>query len=42
LSIRNLPNVQLLYSNTLNTRDLLSAKHVIITEEALKHLPETI
>ncbi len=42
LSIRNLPNVQLLYSNTLNTRDLLSAKHVIITEEALKHLTETI
>jgi len=42
LSIRNLPNVQLLYSNTLNTLDLLSAKHVIITEEALKHLTETI
>jgi large subunit ribosomal protein L4 len=42
LSIRNLPNVQLLYSNTLSIRDLLSAKHVIITEEALKHLRETI
>ena len=42
LSIRNLPNVQLLYSNTLSIRDLLSAKHVIITEEALKHLTETI
>ena len=42
LSIRNLPNVQLLYSSTLNIRDLLSAKHVVITEEALKHLTETI
>lgn len=42
LSLRNLPNVQLLYANTLNTRDLLSAKHVLLTEEALKHLTQTI
>lgn len=35
LSIRNLSNINLLYSNTLNIRDLLLAKKIIITEKAL-------
>jgi large subunit ribosomal protein L4 len=35
LSIRNLSNINLLYSNTLNIRDLLLAKNIIITEKAL-------
>ena len=42
LSVRNIPNVQLLYFNTLNVKDLLAAKHVIMTEEALTHITQTI
>jgi large subunit ribosomal protein L4 len=38
LSIRNIPNVQLLYANTVNLRDLLLAKHVVITEKALTNI----
>lgn len=41
LSIRNIPNVQLLYSNTLNLRDLLLAKHILITEKALTNITQT-
>ena len=40
LSIRNVPNVQLLYANTVNLRDLLLAKHVVITEKALTHITQ--
>jgi large subunit ribosomal protein L4 len=40
LSIRNVPNVQLLYANTINLRDLLLAKHVLITEKALTHITQ--
>ncbi len=35
LSLRNIPNTQLLYSNTLNLRDILLAKNIIVTESAL-------
>jgi large subunit ribosomal protein L4 len=35
LSLRNIPYLQLLYSETLNIRDLLLARQVIITEDAL-------
>ena len=41
LSLRNISNVQLLYSNTLNTRDLLLAKHLLITEDALLKITQT-
>ena len=40
LSVRNIPNVQLLYSNTINLRDLLLAKHVLITEKALTNITQ--
>jgi large subunit ribosomal protein L4 len=40
LSLRNVPNVQLLYANTINLRDLLLAKHVLITEKALTHITQ--
>jgi large subunit ribosomal protein L4 len=40
LSIRNIPNVQLLYANTVNLRDLLLAKHVVITEKALTNITQ--
>jgi large subunit ribosomal protein L4 len=41
LSLRNIPNTQLLYSNTLNLRDILLAKDIIITESALLKLTTT-
>lgn len=37
LSLRNVPYLQHLYSQTLNIRDLLLARQVIITEEALSN-----
>jgi large subunit ribosomal protein L4 len=37
LAIRNLPNVQLSYSNSVNLRDLLLSKEILITESALRH-----
>ena len=40
LSVRNIPNVQLLYSNTVNLRDLLLAKHILITEKALTNITQ--
>ena len=40
LSIRNIPNVQLLYANTLNLRDLLLAKNILITEKALTNITQ--
>ena len=41
LSVRNIPNVQLLYSNTVNLRDLLIAKHVLITQKALTNITQS-
>ena len=40
LSLRNLSNVTLLRSNTLNLRDILLANKIIITEKALKNIQE--
>lgn len=37
LASRNLPNMQLIYHDSLNLRDLLLAKEVLITEGALNH-----
>ena len=41
LSLRNLKNTNLLYSNTLNIRDLLIADKIVITTKALKNIQET-
>jgi len=37
LASRNLPNIQLAYANSLNLRDLILSKDVLITESALKY-----
>lgn len=34
-SSRNISNLQLLYSNSVNLKEILLAKHIIITQEAL-------
>lgn len=34
-STRNIPNLELLYSNTINLKEVLLAKHIIITQDAL-------
>ena len=41
LSLRNLRNTNLLYSNTLNIKDLLIADQIVITKNALKNIQET-
>ncbi len=38
LSTRNITNLKLLYSNTLNINDILRAKNIIITEDALENI----
>lgn len=38
LSTRNVPNVQLLYPETLNVKEVMIAKKIIITEQALSNL----
>lgn len=40
LSLRNLSNVTLLRSNTLNVRDILLASKIIVTDTALKNIQE--
>lgn len=40
LSLRNLSNVTVLRSNTLNLRDILLANKIIVTEKALKNIQE--
>jgi large subunit ribosomal protein L4 len=42
LSVRNIANLQLLYPTTLNLRELLLAKSVIITESALLNIRNII
>ena len=37
-SARNIPNLQLLYSNSVNLKEILLAKHIIITQDALKNI----
>uniref|UniRef100_A0A7S0W8A5 Large ribosomal subunit protein uL4c n=1 Tax=Hemiselmis tepida TaxID=464990 RepID=A0A7S0W8A5_9CRYP len=41
LSVRNVDKVNLLYSNTLNVKDLLMATKIIITEDALENIQKT-
>ena len=41
LSIRNVEKMNLLYSNTLNVKDLLMANNIIITEDALENIQKT-
>jgi large subunit ribosomal protein L4 len=38
LSIRNLSNMSLLYSNTLNVKEILLANKIVITEDALENI----
>jgi large subunit ribosomal protein L4 len=37
-SARNIPNLQLLYSTSVNLKEILLAKHIIITQEALTNI----
>lgn len=41
LSARNISNVSLLYSNTLNVKEILLAKKIVITEDALENIQKT-
>ena len=41
LSSRNVSNLTLLYSNTLNVKDILLAKKIVITETALETIRKT-
>lgn len=38
LSTRNLPNVQLVYANNINLKEILLAKHIVITQNALTNI----
>jgi large subunit ribosomal protein L4 len=38
LSTRNIANLKVLYSNTLNIKDILRATNIIITEDALENI----
>ena len=38
LSTRNIANLKVLYSNTLNVKDILHASNIIITEDALENI----
>jgi large subunit ribosomal protein L4 len=38
LSTRNIANLKVLYSNTLNIKDILRANNIIITEDALENI----
>nr|BDA97771.1 ribosomal protein L4 [Rhodomonas sp. NIES-698] len=40
LSLRNISNITLLRSNTLNVKDILLASKIIITDKALKNIQE--
>lgn len=41
LSMRNISNMTLLYANTLNVKSILSAKKIIITDNALENIQKT-
>lgn len=41
LSVRNVDTINLLYSNTLNVKEILLAKKIIITENALEGIQKT-
>jgi large subunit ribosomal protein L4 len=38
LSIRNIANIKVLYSNALNVKDILHATNILITEDALENI----
>jgi large subunit ribosomal protein L4 len=41
LSMRNVSNMSLLYSNTLNVKEILLANKIVITEDALENIQKT-
>ena len=41
LSTRNIANLKVLYSNTLNIKDILSSTNIVITEDALENIQNT-
>jgi large subunit ribosomal protein L4 len=41
LSIRNISNMNLLYSDTLNVKEILLASKIVITEDALENIQKT-
>lgn len=41
LCTRNIANLKVLYSNTLNVKDILRASNIVITEEALENIQNT-
>lgn len=41
LSLRNVNKLDILYSNTLNVKDILVAKNIIIAEDALENIQKT-
>nr|YP_009420471.1 ribosomal protein L4 [Chroomonas placoidea]ASO76110.1 ribosomal protein L4 [Chroomonas placoidea] len=41
LSLRNVTKLDILYSNTLNVKDILLAKNIIIVEDALENIQKT-
>jgi large subunit ribosomal protein L4 len=41
LSLRNVNKLDILYSNTLNVKDILIAKNIIIAEDALENIQKT-
>ena len=41
LSVRNVNNMTLLYSNTLNVKEILLAKKIVITQDALENIQKT-
>lgn len=41
LSVRNVNNMSLLYSNTLNVKEILLAKKIVITQDALENIQKT-
>ena len=40
LSLRNLSNITVLHSNTLNVKDILLAHKILVTDKALKNIQE--
>jgi large subunit ribosomal protein L4 len=42
LSMRNVSNMSLLYSNTLNVKEILLANKIVITEDALENIQKNI
>lgn len=41
LSLRNIPHIQLLHTHSLNVRDIILSKHIILTENSLLNITRT-